>query len=215
MRGRLLLVAAWFAGASSCVHPAAMSTSPAAVTAPAPAPSHVAAPAAPFYSCLLGAAVSFPIQLDTSTHDCAGDTPCFADASTRGDCASLGTPRPTPRGPLVVLRCSAGAEGFDLSFVDTPEGLALVPGPAPPSDAALAQMTIVVPADLASFAFEEPSGRRASVREGDRYCATDVSWGGHERSLELCFARDRGLVLYKTTWVSAAGTVIERRAERL
>jgi hypothetical protein len=75
-------------------------------------------------------------------------------------------------------------------------------------------MVLVVPADLAPFALDEPSGRRAGAREGDRYCAEDASFGGHERSLKLCFARDRGLVLYETTWVSAAGAVIERRAER-
>ena len=215
MRSCLVLLGALLAGASACGQPPpAVSAPPAAVTASPPPPSRAAAPAAPFYASLFEAAVTFPIQLHTSTRDCAGDTPCPPPASTPGRCASLGVPRPTARGPLVVLRCTAGAEGFDLSLVDTPEGLALVPGPAPPADAALAKVVLVIPADLASFELEEPSRRWAGEREGDRYCAEDVSWGGHERSLTLCFARDRGLVLYETTWVSAAGAVIERRAER-
>lgn len=220
MRSHLVLVGALLAATSACGRPPPAasappaSAQPAAVTTSPPPPSRAAAPAAPFYASLLEPAVSFPIQFHTSTRDCAGDTPCPPPASTPGRCASLGAPRPTARGPLVVLRCTAGDEGFDLSLVDTPEGLALVPGPAPPADAALAEMAVVVPADLAPFAPDEPSGRWAGGLEGDRYCAEDASFEGHERSLKLCFARDRGLVLYETTWVSAAGAVIERRAER-
>lgn len=213
MRRLVVLVGGLFAGASACAQPRAMPTprGPEAVSSPSARPSpsapRVAVPATPFYAGMLDAAATFPIQFHTSTVDCAEDTPCLPATSTAGHCVS--EPQPAAPEPRVVVRCTAGDAGFDLSFVETPEGLAFVQGAAP------AETTLVVPADLASFAIDEPSGRRAGARDGDRYCTTDVSWGGHERSLELCFARGRGLVLYETSWVSAAGAVVERRAERL
>lgn len=170
--------------------------------------------AAPFYAPMFREAESFAIDFHTWTRECAADEACPPPESTPGHCASVGAPQPSARGPFIELRCTAEGEGFGLLFVDTPEGLAVAWGSWPPSGDALSREVLVVPADLRSFAFEEPSGMHVGGLEGDRYCSDEASWEGHEHSLRLCFARDRGLVLYMTSWVSAAGTVFERRAER-